>query len=148
MADEDIREELWGEDIDEDDFVDDQRALTLRRKLFYLFTFVRSRDLRDRVAGLSFGDMLQEAIEAIDSDQRTSGDVAAKTQRHPNAPEPEPRDQGLARGRLQELAELEKMAFGDKATGEKGVFDLMDELVEDEVLSTSRRQGDLLEEEP
>jgi len=153
MANEDIRETLWENEVKEGDFADNQKGLTIRRKLFSLLTYVRSRDLRDRVAGLSFGDMLQEAIVNIDSAQRTEGDVAAKTQRHPNDPELEPRDQGLSRGKLQELEELEKIANGvpgkkpDGPPAEKGVFELMAELAKDEILSSNVQQGAVEEED-
>jgi len=49
-----------------------QRNILLRRQLFALLEFTRSRDLRDRVGGLSFGDMIQETIERIDSDREGS----------------------------------------------------------------------------
>lgn len=45
------------------------QGLQVRVRLYELLSFVRSRQQRDRVAGLSFGDMIQSAIEAIDSDE-------------------------------------------------------------------------------
>ena len=49
-----------------------RRNIRLRQQLSAMLEFVRSRDLRDRVGGLSFGDMIQETIERIDPTQVSS----------------------------------------------------------------------------
>jgi len=74
-----------------------KRAQELRVRLFDILEFTRSTQLRNRVAALTFGDMIQEAIEAIDSDERP--DDAERLPFEVQTP-----------GKLQDLSELESIA--------------------------------------
>ena len=86
-----------------------EEALHLRVLLYELLEFTRSRQLRERVAGLSFGDMIQQAIEAIDSTKKDE-DVASNPL-------------GVQRlGQLQELDHLE--------TAAKKTFDAVKKLLD------------------
>lgn len=92
-----------------EDVPSSRRHIALRRQLFAMLEFTRSRDLRDRVGGLSFGDMIQEAIERIDSDKEGSFDKnAARSPLREKRP-----------GKLQRIAQMEAVAESTFAAAEE-----------------------------
>lgn len=76
-----------------------RKAQETRVRIFDLLEFTRSAQLRSRTAALTFGDMIQQAVEVIDSDEAPGDSVRLPFElQYP--------------GKLQELSELVKIADG------------------------------------
>jgi len=83
-----------------------KKAQETRVRIFDILEFTRSAQLRSRTAALTFGDMIQQAVEVIDSNEVPDGSVRLPFELQ------QP-------GKLQELSELVKIAdstFADVQT--------------------------------